>query len=107
MTVSTLPIVTREPKGQALEATIKARVLKSFAETLADRRATFEWAKRIIEAAEAEHPGFKRLPISTNHVHCWNQHGTQWMRIDWYLAGHRTPFQAIIAAIDAVEREVA
>lgn len=103
--VKALPIIAREAKGPTAEAQIKARVLKSFTEWAANRRAQFDWAKAICDAAEEVRPGVLRLPVSINHVYCCNAHGTQWVRIDWFMNGTRTPFQVIAAAADAAMRE--
>lgn len=103
--VKAIPIVIRKSKGPTVEEQIKTRVLKSFAELSADRKAAFDWAKAIIAAAEEVKPGVRRLPIGVHHVYCMNEHGTQWVRIDWFLNGHRTAFQVIAAAVQAVEAE--
>jgi hypothetical protein len=102
--VKAIPIVVREAKGPTAEEQIKARVLKSFSEIAADRRAAFDWAKAIIAAAEEVRPGFRRLQLHVHHVYCQNQHGTEWIRIDWFLNGRRTAFNVIAAAWEAVDK---
>ncbi|QWY83645.1 hypothetical protein [Rhizobium phage RHph_X2_26] len=103
--VKAVPVVAREAKGETTEQKIRARVLKSFAELSAERRAQFDWATAIIRELNAELPEVKRLPVSVNHVYCSNMHGTNWLRIDWYFRGQKTAFNVIAAAAEKVTDE--
>jgi hypothetical protein len=103
--VKGVEVITREPKEPGLETVVKARVMKSFDQWMADRKAVFNWATEIVRELNAELPAVKRLPISINHVYCQNEHGTRWLRIDWYMNGRKVPFNTIVAAAETVQRE--
>lgn len=99
--VKALPIVTREPKEPGPEELIKNRAMKSFAETIKEQRAKFDWAAEIMKSAKEVKPGILALPISVQPVYCQNEYGTSWVRCDWYLRGEKTAFNIIAAAADA------
>ncbi|AKF13646.1 hypothetical protein PHIN3_383 [Sinorhizobium phage phiN3] len=105
--VKAVEVVKFERKEAGAEEAIKDRVLKSFEEWLKDRKETFDWSKRIIEEFNKEVPTAEdmKLPVSINPVYCRNFHGTTWVRIDWFLAGKKVPFQVIMGAAQTVADE--
>lgn len=103
--VKALPVIAKAPKEPSVEETIKARVIKSFEAEITERRAQFDWAKAVMEEFATIVDGERRLPVTVHVVWCQNQWGTIWTRIDWFLNGRRTPFQVIMAAAQATEKE--
>lgn len=101
--------VVKFEKKETIEDKIKTAVLKGFEDTIADRRAQFNWASEIIRALNENLPyeAGKGLfaPVSVQPVYCRNYFGTAWVRIDWYFRGEKMAFNVIMAAVGAIADE--
>jgi hypothetical protein len=107
--VKAVEVVKFDRKEPTFEENIKDRVLKSFAEVNAEKKAQFDWAAEIIREMNAELPyeAEKGLlaPISVRPVYCMNYAGTAWVRIDWYFRGDKMASNLILAAVGKIVDE--
>lgn len=103
--VKAVEVVKFERKEPGIEEKIKERVLKTFEQFAADRRAQFDWATEIVRELNKDLPEVKKMPVSCRPVYCRNDHGTTWIRIDWYFRGEKVAFNVIAAAAQTVADE--
>jgi hypothetical protein len=76
----------------------ETRVRETFADLIARRTEQVEHAMSLAEI-------FHGLPVTAYARYCRNEHGTRWLRVDYYLAGVRTALQVILAAADRLDQQ--
>lgn len=89
--IKAAPITPKAPKSDRAEA-----VVSQVRNLIELRKEQFGRALRL-------HEIFGRLPVTASWHWVINEHGTEFTRVFFYLAGRLTPLNVILAALDATE----
>jgi len=91
--IKAAPITPKAPKNDRVEAVVS------------QVRDLIELRKEQYGRALHLHEIFGRLPVTASWHWVVNEHGTEFTRVFFYLAGRLTPLNIILAALDATEEK--